>query len=234
MLTLLAALLNNTLWIVGGLDIGTNDSGASPCMSTDTGIKWFEDLLRFLFAQALNLTSIDLANAFSIPSSFTALMQPQNPEIPLISNGTLWSNEIDTFWLFGGESSGQTDHDNTLWRFNSSSEGQQWAQIDRASANLTGSRPANGAGCNVPSRFEGYYLGGMTQNTTSSEIEYFHSMTKFNMNTEKTSVFDVPSYVPIIGQNLVFLSAGEEGILIAIGGYTESNDVLERVSMMDG
>lgn len=136
--------------------------------------------------------------------------------------------------MFGGVSSGHSDHDNTLWRFNSSSEGQKWAQIDKASANLTGSRPANGAGCNVPSRLEGYYLGGMAQNATSSEIEYFHSMTVFDMNTEKTSVVDVPSYVPIIGQNLVFLSAGKEGILIAFGGHTESNDALERVSMIDG
>lgn len=59
-------------------------------------------------------------------------------------------------------------------------------------------------------------------------------MTEFDMNTEKTSVFDVPSYVPIIGQNLVFLSAGKEGALIAFGGQIESNGVLEGVSIIDG
>ena len=73
----------------------------------------------------------------------------------------------------------------------------------------------------------------MAENATSSEIEYLHSMTEFDMNTEKTSVIDVPSYVPIIGQNLVFLAAGKEGVLIALGGQTESNGALERVSIND-
>ena len=50
------------------------------------------------------------------------------------------------------------------------------------------------------------------------------------METEKTSVIEVPSFVPIIGQNLVFLSAGKEGILVALGGQCESNGVLELVS----
>ncbi|KAI4158707.1 MAG: hypothetical protein LQ342_007228, partial [Letrouitia transgressa] len=125
---------------------------------------------------------------------------PQDPEIPLISNGTLWSNEIDTFWFFGGTSSGQTDHDNTLWRFNSSLKGQKWTQLHSNTANVTGPRPADGAGCNVRSRSKGYYLGGIAKNRDSSEIKYLHSMTIFDMNAEKTSVIDVPPYVPIIVQ----------------------------------
>ena len=55
-------------------------------------------------------------------------------------------------------------------------------------------------------------------------------MTVFDMKTEKTSVIGVPHYVPIIGLNLVFLSAGKDGVLVALGGHTESNNVLERVS----
>ncbi|KAL9099488.1 MAG: hypothetical protein Q9163_005015 [Psora crenata] len=204
-----AALTNNTIWILGGLDISTTNSSASP---------------------SRNLTTIDLTNGFSIPSTFTSLTQPQDPQIPLISNGTLWSNQINKFWLFGGVSSGSTDHDNTLWRFNSSSKEQKWTQLDKKSANLTGARPADGAGCNVPSHSKGYYLGGMAKYADSSEVEYFHSMTEFDMKTEKTSVIGVPQYVPMIGQNLVFLSAGKDGVLVVLGGYTESNGVLERVS----
>ncbi|KAL9631054.1 MAG: hypothetical protein Q9164_006097, partial [Protoblastenia rupestris] len=177
-----------------------------------------------------NLTTIDLTNEFSIPSTFTFLTQPQDPQIPFVSNGTLWSNQINTFWLFGGVSSGPTDHDNTLWRFNSSSNEQKWTQLGKNSANLTGARPADGAGCNVPSHFKGYYLGGMVKHADPSGVEYFHSMTVFDMKTEKTSVIGVPQYVPIIGQNLVFLSAGKDGVLVALGGHTELNNVLERVS----
>ena len=74
----------------------------------------------------------------------------------------------------------------------------------------------------------------MAKSATSSETKYFHSMTEFDMHTERTRVFDVPSYVPIVGQNLVFLSAGKEGVLIALGGQTESNGRLQRVGMIDG
>ena len=117
-----------------------------------------------------------------------------------------------------------------MWRFGSSLKEQKWTQLDKNSANLTGPRPADGAGCNLPSHFKGYYLGGMAKHADSSVVEYFHSMTVFDMKTEKTSVIGVPQYVPIIGQNLVFLSAGKDGVLVALGGHTESNGVLERVS----
>lgn len=63
--------------------------------------------------------------------------------------------------------------------------GQTWAQIDNVSANLTGPRPADGAGCNVPSHFKGYYLGGMAKIRNSSEMKILHSMTVFDMKTEK-------------------------------------------------
>ena len=71
------------------------------------------------------------------------------------------------------------------------------------------------------------------ENQTSSEVEYFHSMTEFDMKTETISVFNVPSYVPIIGQTLVYLPAGQQGLLVALGGQSESNGTLERVSIID-
>ena len=70
----------------------------------------------------------------------------------------------------------------------------------------------------------------MVKHAESSGVEYLHSMTVFDMKTEKTSVIGVPQYVPVIGQNLVFLSAGKDGVLVALGGHTESNNVLVRVS----
>ncbi|KAL9608072.1 MAG: hypothetical protein Q9167_007072 [Letrouitia subvulpina] len=71
----------------------------------------------------------------------------------------------------------------------------------------------------------------MAKNRDPSEITYLHSMTIFDMNTEKTSVIDVPSYIPIIGQNLVFLPIAGEGVLVVLGGYTESDGELERVGL---
>jgi hypothetical protein len=55
-------------------------------------------------------------------------------------------------------------------------------------------------------------------------------MTIFDMSLETTTIIDVPEYVPIIGQSLVYLDVSVEGILIAIGGQTEINGVLNTVS----
>jgi hypothetical protein len=54
-------------------------------------------------------------------------------------------------------------------------------------------------------------------------------MTIFDMSFENTTIIDVPEFVPIIGQSLVYLDVGIEGILIAIGGQTEMNGVLLRI-----
>ena len=171
--------MNNTLLIFGGLNTWTNNSGASPCMSISISFNLTRNFLIRRLAKALNSTKIELSNAFSIPQSFTAVSQPQDSGIPMISNGTLWTNRIDKIWLFGGKSSKQTDHENSLWRFDSTLNGQQWVRLDSTSTNLTGPWPADGAGCNVLSRKKGYYLGGISKNENSSSITYLHSITIF-------------------------------------------------------
>lgn len=163
------------------------------------------------------MNSIDLSNAFAIPGSFPFESRLKDLRVPVISNGTLWSNEIDIIWLFGGASLEERDHDNMLWRFNLSMQGGTWTEVDKRSTNLTGFRPSDGAGCNVPSRARACYLGGTTASVPFAERRYFHSMTIFDMQTEKTTVVDVPDYVPILGQSLVYLPASKRGILDVLG-----------------
>ena len=67
----------------------------------------------------------------------------------------------------------------------------------------------------------------------SPKITYIHSLTVFDMNAEKTSVIGIPPYVPIIRQSLVFLPTAGNGVLVALGGYTESNGESKRVSGRD-
>lgn len=152
-----------------------------------------------------------------------------------MSYGTLWSNEIDTFWQYGGQNLAEDDGKNTIWRFTLDSdlvnEGT-WSQLDARAANLSGTRRTNGAGCNVPSQLTGYYLGGQSvlNNSDSGTPRYFHSMTIFDMNVETTKTIGVPDYVPVIGQSLVYLDLSTEGILIVIGGQTEMNGIINTVS----
>lgn len=151
---------------------------------------------------------------FDIPGTYTSLAAPQPPtSVPIISNGTLWSNEDDTMWLYGGESSATGNDSNDIWRFEPERNGGTWTALDSTAANLSSLRPTHGAGCNVPNHATGYYLGGYlkrkeTDKNSSFEPEYLHSMTVFNMNTESTYTFSVPIYVPIIDSSLVYLNAG--------------------------
>lgn len=133
------------------------------------------------------MTPTDLTNAFSIPSTFTALARPQDFAVPLVSKSTLWISNVDAFWLFSDVIFGQFDYDNTLWRFNSSSESPIWALIDGRSANLIYPQPADGAGCSDPLRSTRYCLVGMVKSTNSSEIGCVDSMTLFDMKTERTT-----------------------------------------------
>jgi hypothetical protein len=180
------------------------------------------------------LTQIDLSTDFSIPDTFNSNQLLKPPQVPDVSYGTLWSNEIDTFWQYGGQNLTDDNSINTIWRFtldpNLTNVGT-WSQLDLRAANLSGTRRTDGAGCNVPSQLTGYYLGGKStlNSTGSASPQYFHSMTIFDMSLESTTIIDVPEFVPIIGQSLVYLDVGVNGILIAIGGQTEINGEIENV-----
>lgn len=183
---------------------------------------------------ASNLTSIDLKTEFKIPDSFTLDSKPQPQVLPRVSNGTLWSNEIDTFWLYGGEVFDDMGSSNSIWRFKADTGEGSWNEIDPRAANLSQHRPTHGAGCNALSRAAAYYLGGYTRlNGSNDSLHYLHSMTMFDMKREMASTYDIPDYIPIIDPNLVYLDAGTEGILVVIGGQTESNGVLDMVNSMD-
>ncbi|MCJ1394522.1 hypothetical protein MMC18_007401 [Xylographa bjoerkii] len=209
------AVLNETLWLVGGLDIWLNSSGASPVS---------------------NLSSVNLSASFDIPETFTLLSSPQPTKLLDISNGTIWSNEIDTAWLYGGQSSTMGNNNNSIWRFTTSSNQGSWTELHPRAADIPKYRPTHGAGCNVPSRDTGYYLGGYiladeTAVGNFSIMRYLHSMTVFDMNSESIYTVDIPNYIPIVDPSLVYLDAGSDGALIVLGGQTESNGFLDIATL---
>jgi hypothetical protein len=51
------------------------------------------------------------------------------------------------------------------------------------------------------------------------------------METETLSSLEVPDFVPVVNQSLVFLNTrNKDGLLVALGGYTEKNGTLTIVS----
>jgi len=149
-----------------------------------------------------------------------------------VSHGVIWSNLIDRAWLFGGKSEADSQLPNSLWRFEPGKVDDRWSSID-IGHNVSNSRPSNGAGCNIPDLQTGYYLGGMivSDETGSSGPRFLHLLTVFNMQTENLSSLEVPDFVPVVNQSLVFLDTGNnEGALVALGGYTEKMGDLAVVS----
>lgn len=185
--------------------------------------------------EANNVSWLDVGAQFTVPSNFTLFTEPQPSGLPNISNGTIWSNEVDTFWLYGGEAFANQSNANNIWRYQSNANGGTWSEIDSKAANLSLQRPTRGAGCNVPSRSIAYYLGGymklnVTGDGNSFDPQYLHTMTVFDMNTESTSIVTIPDYVPVVDPNLVYLDIGVRGALVVVGGQTESNGTLEMAS----
>ena len=89
-------------------------------------------------------------------------------------------------------------------------------------------RPYRGAGCNVPDLRRGYYLGGMVGDEGGGFPRLVsHLLYEFDMESEVVSVLEVPVFVPVVNQSLVFLDTGSrQGALVALGGSVETNGLL--------
>jgi hypothetical protein len=178
------------------------------------------------------LGSVNLTIDFTVPPGPIVERQPRPSVVPIVSHGVMWSNLIDRAWLFGGKSEADSQLKNTLWRFEPGESHGQWTCLDTG-LNVSDGRPSNGAGCNVPDLQTGYYLGGMivSDDAVLSGAKFLHTLTVFNMGTETLSSLEVPDFVPVVNQSLVFLNTGDkDGLLVALGGYTEKNGSLAVVS----
>lgn len=180
------------------------------------------------------LSSVNLTIDFKIPPGPIVEPQLRPSDVPVVSHGVMWSNLLDRAWLFGGKSEADSQLRNSLWRFEPGKSYSQWTSID-IGHNVSDSRPSHGAGCNVAGLQTGYYLGGRigSDDVISSGPQFLHMLTVFNMENETLSSLQVPGFVPVVNQSLVFLNTGQgKGALVALGGYTEKNRSLAIVSYL--
>ncbi|RDW91841.1 hypothetical protein BP5796_01235 [Coleophoma crateriformis] len=208
-------ILNFTLYIDGGI-------GKIPSVTSAYHV-W----------SASSLTTIDLRNSFDVSTTYNTSSQPKPSEVPTVSSGVLWGNNVDTFWLFGGAEPAGKNNKSAVWQFETNGKG--WTALDDTATRVQSALPRDGAGCSIPSWSVGYYLGGYVTNDgpNDTEKEYLHSMYKFDMDTKSTTTIEVPQFVPVLGQSLVYIDAGKKGVLVALGGYTETNGVLQLASLAE-
>lgn len=143
---------------------------------------------------------------------------------PGVVYGTLWSNGIDRLWLYNGQS---------IWRFDTELQSWELVQDDSDIQDESGTSTSvvvGGAGLTIPSRAEGYYLGGYTEGGIKNNTTYHHTLAIFDMAEEKLRSQPVPEEVPIVAPALVYLDAGDDGLLVVIGGKQEKDGALSYVS----
>lgn len=174
-----------------------------------------------LTATVSNLTAVDLTSSFTIPGTIDLVALGPQTFVPPVSQGTLWSDGISRMWLYGGNTSNALIH-----RFDTAT--LEWAAIESKKSTTSRKSPMGGAGVNVPSISTGFYLGGYDGSQT--DVVYSHTMTIFDMTKETISVVDVPAFVPIVGQSMVFLETASKGLLAVLGGKTERNGTVAYVS----
>lgn len=199
--------INDTLWLDGGRYVNQDGS---------------------ISTKVPTLSSINLTIDFQVPPGPVVQPQSRPPGVPTVSHGVMWSNLVDRAWLYGGKSEAGSRLQNSLWRFEPGKSDTQWTALDMGH-NLSNIRPSNGAGCNVPDLQTGYYLGGMvlSDEAVPFGLQFLHILTIFDMKTETLSSLEVPGFVPVVNQSLVYLNTGnKEGVLVAIGGCTEENGSL--------
>lgn len=164
--------------------------------------------------KASNMSYIGLSQAFDVTSGDVKVSMGQQRGPPGVAYGALWSNSINTLWLYNGRSIWRFDTESQTWAIHESSGIDQGAMIRTGGSSLT-----------VPSKAKGYYLGGYTEGNESL-TKYYHTLVIFDMEDESLKSQPIPDEVPIVAPALVYLDAGDAGLLAVMGGKVEKDGVL--------
>lgn len=180
----------------------------------------------------IDLVSTNLTLDFGSPPGPVLQTWERQRDVPIVSNGFMWSNLVDRAWLFGGRPvDDSVALANDIWRFTVDNDTVEWQEVP-ASVDTGYARPSHGAGCTVPDLQMGFYLGGIQSRTSASDEPntYFHRLWMFDMRSETLSSIPVPDSVPVVNQSVVFVdTATRSGALVVLGGYVETNGSLELV-----
>lgn len=167
------------------------------------------------------MSTLNLTQAFDVRSGEVRVPLGAQQGPPGVACGTLWSNEIDMLWLYNGQS---------IWCFDT--ELGSWKIVQAPEIEQNATTRVGGAGLSVPSRATGYYLGGYAEGFDHHR-SYYHSLMIFDMKEGKLRSQPVPEQVPIVAPVLVYLDAGDNGLLVVIGGKHEKTGALTYASCLN-
>ncbi|CAK7234886.1 hypothetical protein SEUCBS140593_009098 [Sporothrix eucalyptigena] len=150
----------------------------------------------------------------------------KNSTIPDVNGGYLWGDEVNKyFYLFGGEYFQQTPVQGFLL-YAYDIINNFWLQLDvPQTANIA---PVSyGAGTAVSSRGEGYYYGGWLSNNSvfgwgaDNPPVATDGLVKYNFDKNSWTNITGPDTVRRAEGIMVFIPAGDGGMLVYLGGITD-------------
>ncbi|KAH6888666.1 hypothetical protein B0T10DRAFT_59009 [Thelonectria olida] len=150
----------------------------------------------------------------------------KNSSIPSVNGGIFWPDTVNKrIYLFGGEF-----HDETPWSFDLYGYDiieNNWQNYGNPN-NVDINRLAYGAGLSISSRGEGYYYGGwMNDKTDSSWVGAAiptSYMVMYDMNTNTWSNSSGPDNVGRAEGVMLYIPAGDKGMIIYFGGVRGTSD----------
>ncbi|EPE04906.1 cell wall anchored protein [Ophiostoma piceae UAMH 11346] len=207
------AIVDDRLYIDGGL-VNWNPMSTYPGNYTNTWLLW----------QDLTDDSDD-----GMPQIYANLSK--NSSIPDVNGGYLWADETNKYiYLFGGEYF-QTPPPSSFLLYAYDIINNFWISLgppQQASI----SPVSYGAGTSVSERGEGYYYGGWLSNNSvsgwSGASRATTGLIKYDMDTKAWSNNTGPDAVRRAEGSMVFIPAGDGGMLVYLGGITDlyGNDTI--------
>ncbi|KIH94418.1 hypothetical protein SPBR_05604 [Sporothrix brasiliensis 5110] len=204
-----SAVVDRRLYIDGGL-VNWNPISTYPGNYSNTWLL-YQDLAR------------DVADV-GMPPLYANLSK--NSSIPDVSGGSLWGDEVNKYlYLFGGEYYQQPPPTRFLL--------YAYDILNNFWVSLGPPQPASispvsyGAGAAVSERGEGYYYGGWLSNNSvsgwgaDSPPVATTGLVKYDMDTNSWTNNTGPDGVRRAEGALVFIPAGDGGMLVYLGGITD-------------
>jgi hypothetical protein len=145
----------------------------------------------------------------------------KNSTVPAVSGGILWADNVNKiFYQFGGEYEHTPQALGSIFQYDALIN--RWSEVD---VRDDAQRPAWGAGVSVEDRAEGYYLGGWLSNRTipgwAGMPQASSNLIRYDMIGNTFSNITGPNNTGRAEGVMVYLPAGEEGLLVYFGGILD-------------
>ncbi|KAF4970117.1 hypothetical protein FSARC_2786 [Fusarium sarcochroum] len=151
----------------------------------------------------------------------------KNSTVPDVSGGVFWPDTINKMiYLFGGEFNGVTPWDFDLYAYDIINDEWDNMGVSRTD-DIVGL--SYGAGVSIPERGEAYYYGGWMNNATDSDwgdapqvaTSY---LLRYDMDTNNWSNDTGPDNTGRAEGVMVYIPAGDGGMLVYFGGIRSTDD----------